>query len=231
MPRRRAGTAAIAVIVACSLTQGAAASGAGIERTDETWQTCTSPELEQPFEQFGDNRDYVLAPSGAFEHLDAALNPLELSVDLSSLGWQPRAGAGITLGNEAYHVRRRTDTWSLTLPHEAAATSPAMCVDLHYPHMRLVSRASSSGSTASEPRLRVQVAYPGTARPGFRHVDTLTGTEGSASRQGWRVSEDIPLRPERGGETPGPRLAGLRFTALSGDWRIDDIYVDPRRHR
>lgn len=232
MSRRRAGAATMAIIAACSVTQGAAAaSGAEIERTDETWQTCESPLLEQPFEQFGDSRDYVLAPSGAFEHIDATLNPLELNVDLSQLGWQSSAGAGITLGNEAYYVRRRTDGWSLTLPAEARATSPAMCVDLYHPHMRIVTRATSRSMPASDLKLGVQVAYPESATPGFRRVDTVTGVEGSDARRGWRVSTDIPLRPERGGTRPGPRLAALRFTAVSGNWKIDDIYVDPRRHR
>ena len=187
--------------------------------------------LEQPFDQFGDRRDYVLAPSGAFEHIDATLNPLELTIDLSQLGWQPRSGAGITLGNEAYYLRRHTDGWSLALPEGAAATSPAMCVDLHYPHMRVVTRASSRSTPTSDLKLAVHVAYPGSETPGFQRVDTVNGLEGSDVRQGWRVSPDIPLRPERGGTKPGPRLAALRFTAVSGDWKIDDIYVDPRRHR
>lgn len=225
--KSRATFAAAAIVAAFSPAAAAPiASGGEIERTRETWQTCEAPVLEQPFERFGDRRDYVLAPSGAFEHVGLDITPLELEVDLSQLGWQSSPGAGITVGNEAYYVRRATDATSLTLPDGASATSPAMCIDLHYPHMRLVTRSSDASA-----RLRVQVIYPNAGDPRFKWVDTLTGNEGTEPRLGWRVSNDIPLRPERGGETPGPRLAALRFKALSGNWRVDDIYVDPRRHR
>ncbi len=234
MSRPLAGAVAALIVGAASLAGGAAtASGVEIERTAETWETCDSPSLEQPFERFGDNRDYVLAPSGAFENLDADLSGsgVSLTADLSSLGWQPSGGAGISTGNEAFYLRRLTDSASLSVPQGGSAISPAVCVDLDYPHMRLVTRGQSRLLSSAQPRLRVEVIYPEVSGATFGEVAILDPSQGGPTKLGWRVSNDVPLYPEWGGELPGSRLAALRFTALSGDWRIDDIYIDPRRHR
>jgi hypothetical protein len=50
----------------------------------------------------------------------------------------------------------------------------------------------------------------------------------------WQASADIPVLPERGGAAAGMRRVALRFTSVAangnaGDWKIDDLYVDPRR--
>jgi hypothetical protein len=39
----------------------------------------------------------------------------------------------------------------------------------------------------------------------------------------------MDMKPKLGGSTLGFRRVAFRFTALSGDWRIDDLYVAPSR--
>ena len=35
------------------------------------------------------------------------------------------------------------------------------------------------------------------------------------------------MDPDRGGKAAGFRRVAFRLTALAGDWRVDDLYVDP----
>ena len=207
------------------------AVGQTIQKTDETWETCSDPEVQQPFEKYGDSRDYVLAPGGSFERLQTEVGlTTSVELDLTSLGWSSQ-GAQIVTGNEPFYLNKWTDGFSLSIPEGTAATSPAMCVDLHYPVFRLVSKAVGLLRDNSDAQLRVRVIYPDATDPSFKTVGTLDGSQGRHSRLGWRISPDMDLLPHRGVEEPGGRLVALRFVAASGDWRIDDIFIDPRRHR
>jgi hypothetical protein len=99
-----------------------------------------------------------------------------------------------------------------------------MCVDLHYPTLRLMTNPARN-----QGQLKVEVIYPDSNNPVFHPVATL-GAQG----RDWQASADIPVFPERGGAAPGMRRVALRFTSIapkgdSGDWRIDDLYIDPKR--
>jgi hypothetical protein len=185
-------------------------SGQQVLETRDTQETCSSPQLVQAFSGFGDARDYVLAPGGSFEGkgLD---------------GWQVER-AKVDADGSPLEVDRERNRHSLKVPAGGSATSPAMCVDLHYPTFRLMTRAAKEGE------LRVEVIYPDSEDPVFHPVGTLAvGRNG-----GWQASADMPVFPERGGAAPGMRRVALRFTSVAvngdaGDWKIDDLYVDPRR--
>jgi hypothetical protein len=187
------------------------ASATSILETADTRQTCTAPQVISAFSSLGDTRDYVLAPGGSFEGKDLD-------------GWQvPRAkigsdGSPLEVPDVAKNKR------SLTLPAGGSATTPAMCVDLHYPTLRLMTKAQQPGA-----QLRVEVIYPDSENPVFQEVGTLT-----AGAKGWQASTDVPVFPERGGAAPGMRRVALRFTSVAtggsvGELRLDDVYVDPRR--
>ena len=187
------------------------ASGTTILETPDTRQTCEQPQLLSAFAGFGDMRDYVLAPGGSFE-----------SKDLD--GWQvskaKTAGGGSPLVVQEADDNKR----SLRIPAGGSATSPAMCVDLHYPTFRLMTKAHRSKG-----QLRVELVYPDSDNPVFQPVGSL-----AADGKEWRASADMPVFPERGGAAPGMRRVALRFTSVAGDgdageWRLDDLYVDPRR--
>jgi hypothetical protein len=184
------------------------ASGIKVLETAETRQTCTAPQFVSAFGALGDARDYVLAPGGSFEDKDLD-------------GWQVQKaksdGEGSPLEAADEHNAR-----SLKVPPGGSATSPAMCVDLHYPTLRLMAQAKGGKG-----QLKVEVIYPDSDNPVFHPIASV----GAAGRS-WQASDDMPVFPERGGAAPGMRRVALRFTSLaaggdSGDWRIDDLYVDP----
>jgi hypothetical protein len=202
-------------------------SGINILETSASRQTCTAPQLVSAFASLGDLRDYVLAPGGDFEgRLEgwqvqrAAItdggSPLEVDTaevadDSDDRGW---GGSGYGYDNGQ----------ALRVPAGGSATSPAMCVDLHYPTLRLMTKPPRS-----QGQLKVEVVYPDSENPVFHPVATL-GAQG----RDWQASADIPVFPERGGAAPGMRRVALRFTSIaprgdSSDWRIDDLYIDPKR--
>jgi hypothetical protein len=187
------------------------ASGTSILETPDTRQTCTAPQLLSAFASLGDMRDYVLAPGGSFEGKDLA-------------GWQVlKAKTGG--GGSPLEVREVDDNKrSLHIPPGGSATSPAMCVDLHYPTFRLMTKAQQAKG-----QLQVELVYPDSENPVFHPVGSLT-----AGSKDWQASADMPVFPERGGAAPGMRRVALRFTSVAaggsaGEWRLDDLYVDPRR--
>jgi hypothetical protein len=162
------------------------------------------------FAAFGDTRDYVLAPGGSFEDKDLD-------------GWQVE-GAKVSGDGSPLEADGDRNKRSLKIPAGGSATSPAMCVDLHYPTLRLMARAAKEGE------LRVEVIYPDSEDPLFHPAGALTG----GGQRDWQASSDMPVFPERGGAAPGMRRVALRFTSVAvngeaGEWKIDDLYVDPRR--
>ena len=155
-------------------------------------------------------RDYVLAPGGAFE---GAVTD----------GWQLRNGAKLASGG-------RNSLGALSLPPGASAVTPAMCIDLTYPHMRFYFRVMGSAAAA---KLGVEVVYPDVRTPMFEEIKQFDGKLGTSAASGWRLSDDVDLKPDLGGQTNVTRRVALRFTSLGnmrgGDARIDDVYIDPRR--
>jgi hypothetical protein len=223
-PRRRAATAVLAS-AACLLSLTAWTSAASAEEvlattpagidivsTPDTTQTCTAPQIVSAFARLGDLRDYVLAPGGTFEQ--KTLN-----------GWQvTKARQDGDQSNLIVPDADKADNqFSLKIPAAGSAVSPAMCVDLHYPTLRFMAKSDPGR------RLKVDIAYPDSNDPVFREAGTVT-----ADQKGWVATGDIPVYPERGGVEPGMRRVALRFTSVAGavqagDWRIDDLYVDPKR--
>lgn len=212
--RRIAATAAVALF---GLTGTAWADDDDDDRDDDTpvttvvsRQTCVHPLIEQPFAGLGDQRDYVLAPGASFE--DPALP-----------GWTLTKGAKVVASNEPFNLRGSADGSSLSLPEDASATSPTMCVDLHYPTMRFVALQQNR----REAELEVEVLYPDAQKPKWTEVAELEAD----SRDGWKATRDISIRPELGGVLAGGRQVALRFTSDDddGSWLIDNVYVDPHR--
>jgi hypothetical protein len=187
------------------------ASAKEADTTSESRATCVAPLIEQPFLSFGDERDYVLAPGGSFE-------------DSSLPGWSLEGGAGVAAGNEPFNLRGLSDNNSLLLPAGASATSPTMCVDLNWPTLRFVANQTDE----KDAELKVEVLYP---EADEKHATWHGAKKFKAKRKdGWRLTEDVKLSPDRGGKFAGGRPVALRFTNTSdqGSWQIDNVYVDPR---
>ena len=190
----------------------ATAAGVSVLETPDTEQSCTAPRLVSAFASLGDLRDYVLAPGGSFEDKDLD-------------GWQVERAKAAGDGSPLELSEADDNQHSLTIPAGGSATSPAMCVDLHYPTLRLMTKAKQG-----QGQLQLEVVYPDSDNHVFHTAASLTA-DGATD---WQASPDMPVLPERGGTAPGMRRVALRFTSIAttqdaGDWRIDDLYVDPKR--
>ena len=189
--RRNAFTTAGLLTAALCLCAPAAA----MAQDDDSGPTCADPLIEHPFGSFGDDRDFILAPGGAFDGDDTE--------------WR--------LNDDA-----RVNDDSLSLKDGGRATSPSMCVDLAYEIMRFKYRAPSD----RDAELEVEVRYPGGS---WKEVAEIDRRDGQDIGGGWKLSDDVPVRPELGGSEPGWRHVTLRLRGDDGKWKVDDVYVDPKR--
>jgi hypothetical protein len=166
--------------------------------------SCSTPVLFSPLRSFGDWRSYFVAPGGDFERSS----------------WTLSGGATLTSGSGP--LRLGAARTSLRLPPGATATSPRFCVDLDYPTLRYFSSKRVAMSTS---QLRVGIFYPAI---GQNNASAQTVANGASA---WALSKDVKLRPERVDRLGGWRLMQIRFSAdraATGDWRVDDVLVDPR---
>jgi hypothetical protein len=165
---------------------------------------CSQASLSQPFARWGDQSTYELAPGGSFEG--------------SLAGWTLSGGAARVAGSEPFGVTGTVGASSLALPAGASAQSPYVCVNASYPTFRLFARNGGLLST-----VLVQVVYKTLLGP----VALPLGTVALSGQ--WQ-----PTLPMLTGSLAGALLTGgtaqaaLRFTALTGSSRIDDVFVDPR---
>jgi hypothetical protein len=176
-------------------------------------QTCAAPRLFNPLVAFKDQRDYFIAPAGDFE-------------DPSLPGWQLTGGASITSGSSPHAVTGEAQESSLSLPPGSSATTPEMCVDLNYPTFRFfVSQLVAD----TDSDLAVDVIYPALAKDNVREAKKFK----LRAKDGWRLSDDIKLEPQRLGKRSGWRRIAIRFRVEPGKkasaYRVDDILIDPRR--
>ena len=174
--------------------------------------TCTAPALFNPLTGFKDRRDYFVAPAGDFE-------------DPQLPGWQLEGGASLVAGGSTHAVLGNTNL-SLALPPGSSATSPEMCVDLNYPTFRFFATQLEQDTDA---QLAIDVIYPALAEKNVRQAERFR----LKSRDGWELSHDIKLEPQRLGKRSGWRKVAIRFRVEPGkkpaSYRIDDVLIDPRR--
>ncbi len=152
--------------------------------------------------------DYVLLPDGTFEG-----KAKDWSLDEAS----------IVSGNEPFYVHGAGESNSFSIRSGASVTSATMCVGLEEPTLRLFVR-SATGSLLS--RLKVEVLF----EDALGHVQAAPiGSVSALTSTSWTptvpMAIGVNLLPLIGDKTP----VRFRFSAHgSADWRIDDVYVDPR---
>ena len=200
----------LALVAALSATALAApAANAGILVSSAT--TCDAQTYSKPFAKWLDFMNYTPVPGGSFEPGDRA--------------WTLDGGAKIVSGNETHYVRSNSDSRSLLIPRGATATSPPICVGLAEPTLRFFAKQNSGLLGVATSALAVSV-----------DVETSTGTVltvpigAGAANTGWSptlpmvvIANLLPLLPN---DTTAVRF---NFTAVTGNWQIDDVYVDPFR--
>ena len=165
--------------------------------------SCESKPMSQVFLPWADPAHYFLADGGSFES--------------GAAGWS-LDGASVSGGNEPWSVSG-AGTSSLALSAGSRATSGVECVGISEPTLRFFAKGSGFG------RLNVTVLFEDASGNVLRApAGSLTGTGGwTPGVQMPIVAALLPLLP---GDTTPVRF---EFTAVSGNWKIDDVYVDPFR--
>jgi hypothetical protein len=165
---------------------------------------CSTP--SKVFSPWGDYRNYLLVPGGAFE--------------AGTPAWALSGGAKVMAGNEPFYVRSAQDKNSLYLPNGSSALSPTVCFGLGDWHARFFVRNVGS----SNGRLKVDV----TVKSLLGLVSLLDG--GSISGTGvWAPSPDIGLTLTNVCSLLGVKAISFRFRPVGtgAAFQVDDVYLDP----
>jgi hypothetical protein len=163
--------------------------------------TCTpTGALTQAFAPFGDHGLYTPV--------------LNAGAESGATGWTLAAGAGVVAANEPWFISgNRADSHALRLPTGAVATSTPLCVDETFTHFRVFTRGTGT--------LQVDVLYPDVQ--GKDVAKKVADIKGGFA---WSPSGALPIEViKKAGTTTVP--VTFRFTAKSGSFQLDDVYVDP----
>jgi hypothetical protein len=167
---------------------------------------CPDVSLANSFSIFGDLANYTPVADGHFEN---------------GLGdWSVSGSASVVPVNEPYYIRSGGDSNSLQIRDGAKAVSSAFCVDTGYPYFRFFARNPSGGFGTLKVKARWTV--------GDTQQEETLGYLWGASYRSWSVSDMLPLC-DRIDLQNGTQTVRLTFQSLSGNWQIDDVYIDPYR--
>ncbi len=158
-----------------------------------------------PFTPWGDSGSYCAFPNLGFES--------------GSMGWTLHGNASVVAANEPWHVSG-AGTRALQLGPGASALSSPLPVSLLDPWLRFFAR--SAGANGS---LHVQVYFHGLTGnlTGLLNVGSLSPGAYSSWQPSSKVLSALAL----------PLLTStaqvqLTSQATSGNWQVDDVYLDPR---
>lgn len=167
-------------------------------------QGCPAQPLAQTFLPWADPAWYTPLPDAGFE--------------TGSGAWTLQNGATVGAGNEPYHVQAPTDERSLALPSGASAASAPVCVGATHPTLRFFAR--NGGSPLDT--LKVSVAFrDSTGVERWLPVGAITG--GSQ----WAPTPVVPVTVNALSPL-GVQQVRFGFESdKTGQWWIDDVYVDP----
>lgn len=168
---------------------------------------CETTALSQPFTQWGDSNYYSLVAGGSFES--------------STSAWTLSGGAQRAAGSEPYAVTGSLGAWSLALPAGATAQSPFTCVEPNDRTFRLFARSEGASS-----KFVASVVY----ETGIGNITIPVGIVSATST--WQPTAAFHTGVLIGALlSEGSVHVALRFTALTGTSRIDDVFLDPRMRR
>jgi hypothetical protein len=190
------------LVLVCVVAALGAAAASG--QAEAGLLSCNDSSL-QPFAPWGDYSPYTLAPNGSF--------------DAGTSGWALSGGARLVGDGNPYVSGDK----SLVLPAGASATSPTACVKIGDPAFRFFLRNAGSGGS-----LRVDVIYRTLLGlvPVTSNVGTITadGTWQPSPKYGTVLANIL------GTLGLNPKLSAalrFKFTARSGSFQFDDVFVDP----
>jgi hypothetical protein len=165
---------------------------------------CSTPPVGKAFELWGDPNDYFLAQGGDFE---------------STSGWTFSGGAKLVSGSEPWAATGKLGKSSLSMPVGSVALSPVLCLAPDNPSIRFF--AKSAQGRAASLRGEAVVSKPTSQVIGLGAVDgTLLWAAAKPMASG---VNDVLLDSDK------KVSLQIRFTAASGGWQIDDLFVDPQK--
>jgi hypothetical protein len=204
MKRRTSRTLFATAVAAVTVLAPAGTANAGI--LSQSAGPCPSYPTSKVFSKWLDQANYTLAPGGSFE---------------SASGLTFTGGAKIVAGNETAYVTKSTDKNSVLIPRGGTVTTGPICVGLDKPTVRFFARRPKF---ALLPLLTVEGVF--TTRSGGTAALPLVGLP--LAGNSWSLQ--LPFLTtgallELGDTT----MMRFRIRAVSGDWQVDDFYVDPWR--
>lgn len=172
-------------------------------------QACGSQRLAQPLAALGDAGWYLPMENAGFER--------------GTTDWRLR-GATVVAGNEPWKVSGPRDRGALRLAQGGTALSDEVCVTLAHTHARFFARPLTAGAV-----LRVDVLWDNNGDDYEATVLTLQDWQAGA----WGLSPVAPIAEWVRSlyEDERDELVAVRFSAVAGQWEIDDVLVDPYRSR
>lgn len=168
---------------------------------------CPDAPILHPFAQWGDDGDYVGVPGGTFE---------------PALTWTATGSAALVAEDDPFDVAGDGMS-SVRLGTGDSVTSPVLCVSKNHPHMRFLARAADGKS-----HLRIEVLYSDAKSK--ERVVALAEQPGERYPQ-WSPSGDVMLKKALPPKIEDARDVRLRFSVRdrSGEWLVDDVFVDPHK--
>jgi hypothetical protein len=142
--------------------------------------------------------------------LDYAEYELAPGGDFESPTWTMTGGAELATGSEPYAVTGTLGSSSLSLPNGSSAQSPVTCVGVTDPSIRFF--IAGKGSVAVNVIAGGSVVPAGVAVAGGDWAPTPVMLTNAAVL---------------GASTGGTAQVSVAFTGLSGNPRVDDVFVDP----
>lgn len=194
-------TSAIMALSVASFASAAPKKAAGKSAASTAALTTTCPVLPSTtvFSQWGDLNPYFLAPGGSME--DTTLWP----------------GGSFIADNNPFKLSG-AGTTSLRLLDGKAATSPWVCQGSTYPTMRFMVR------NVGNPAAKLNVVMYKSGVPIAVNIGTITA--GSAWGPSPIITLPTGLLPD-GVTIPKIQVAFVA-TGVGADFRIDDLFIDPR---
>jgi hypothetical protein len=164
------------------------------------------PVISQPFQNWQDDANYTLTPSGTFED--------------GATGWTLSGNARVVSGNESYYVHGAGESKSLYLPAWSSAVSPAQCFAPGDWKMRFFAR----NVNGVQGGLRVTVVV----RSVLGSLLTILDGGSVPANGSWQPSPELQLTLSNLGGLIGTNAVAFKFTPANGSAsQIDDDYLDP----
>jgi hypothetical protein len=160
---------------------------------------CPVQPTTQAFAAYGDTNSYFAAPGGTFESLDS---------------WAKLRTPELVTGFNLF--ASAPDSKAVELKSGEGITSVSFCVDRTMPHLRFMADHHRGGQL----EVTVTTRYNGSS-------DSSGGSVSPDAHRSWTPSQFLDLKTSAI-PTGEQGVATVSFRS-DGDWRVDDVAVDPYR--